>query len=72
MASVPIQFDERGMFLMVGPERTEELRTTLSLAGIEFVEEEPDGAGCAGPVVAVFRVASGVPANALRRALKAR
>ena len=70
MASIPIQSDEKGLFLAVGPERADEVRTVLSNATIPFVEDDPDGAGCAGPGTVVFRLGRGVEESTLYRALE--
>jgi len=70
MSSIPIQTDEGGAYLTVGPERADELRVALSLAAVAFDEEDQDGAGCAGPIVAVFRLASGVDLKLVRQVLE--
>lgn len=50
-----IERDERGPFLMIALERADEARLALIDAGIPFDESDADGAGCAGPQIAVLR-----------------
>lgn len=51
-----ISHDDRGPCLVLPFERADEVRARLTSLGVGFVEDDADGAGCAGPVWVVLRL----------------
>lgn len=54
-----VSHDDRGPYLVLPFDRADDVRSTLISIGVDFHEDEQDGAGCAGPVWVVLRLDAG-------------